>query len=79
MSCFLLFIQEGLTVLREAALSDLEGMEKAKLLVERGANVNIQNEVSNNFIAMPVVREKKERQHERLADYALQQILPVSQ
>ena len=36
-------------------------MEKMKFLVERGADVNMQNEVSTNFSAMSFVKETKKR------------------
>ena len=47
--CLLLFFQNGSTALQWAALSEFEGMEKMKFLVEHGANVNIQREVGTNF------------------------------
>ena len=60
-SCLLLFIQNGSTALHEAALSEFEGMEKMKILVEYGANVNLQNEVSIYFNTLSIVSERKER------------------
>ena len=65
-SCLLLFIQNGSTALHEAALSEFEGMEKMKILVEYGANVNIQDKVSTNLSTKSVVSERKKRKHERL-------------
>ena len=60
-SCLLLFIQNGSTALHEAALSEFEGMEKMKILVEYGANVNLQKEVSIYFNTLSIVSERKER------------------
>ena len=60
-SCLLLFIQNGSTALHEAAFSEFEGMEKMKILVEYGANVNLQNEVSIYFNTLSIVNERKER------------------
>ena len=60
-SCLLLFIQNGSAALHEAALSEFEGMEKMKIVVEYGANVNLQNEVSIYFNTLSIVNERKER------------------
>ena len=60
-SCLLLFIQSGSTALHGAASSEFEGMEKMKILVEYGANVNLQNEVSIYFNTLSIVSERKER------------------
>ena len=65
-SFLLLFIQKGSTSLHEAALSKFEGVEKMKILIEYGANVNIQNEVSANFTTMSVVSERRKRKQDRL-------------
>ena len=65
-SFVLLFIQKGSTALHRAALSEFEGMEKMKILIEYGANVNIQNEVSANFTTMSVVSERRKRKQDRL-------------
>ena len=59
-SCLLLFIQNGSTALHEAALSEFEGMEKMKILVEYGANVNLPKEVSIYFNTLSIVSERKE-------------------
>ena len=60
-SCLLLFIQNGSTALHKAALSEFEGMEKMKILVEYGANVNLPKEVSIYFNTLSIVSERKER------------------
>ena len=65
-SFLLLFIQKGSTSLHEAALSKFEGGEKMKILIEYGANVDIQNEVSTNFTTMSVVSERRKRKQDRL-------------
>ena len=66
-----MFIQSGSTALHEAAFSKFEGMEKMKILVEYGANVNIQEEVSANFRTMSVVSERRKIKHARLKILAM--------
>ena len=61
-----LFIQDGTTALRQAAISQFEGMEKTKFLLEHGAIINIPNKVTANFSTVSVGSERKKRKHDRL-------------